>query len=182
MIFPVFSSVIIYEVFKCITVSKQFPGFSFRPRRRQNKIDNFEQTTRGERSWHWQVRLLITYIPQLWIVENLNKNLFNESFNLWFALSGTLIKASLSLLQTSKFSRTSFYVTSFICSSVRATLTIFSMYKCTCSKLACKTCQSTNFARLYGSTKKTCQSNLSTWCDWLADCQSKLVDTFTPVK
>jgi hypothetical protein len=33
----------------------------------------------------------------------------------------------LSRLQTSKFSMTSFYVTSFICSSVRATLTIFSM-------------------------------------------------------
>ncbi len=56
----------------------------------------------------------------------------------------------LSLLQTSKFSMTSFYVTSFICSSVRATLTIFLMT----SALA-------HFARLYGSTKKTCQSNLS---------------------
>ena len=34
----------------------------------------------------------------------------------------------LSRLQTSKFSMTSFYVTSFICSSVRATLTIFKIY------------------------------------------------------
>ncbi len=52
--------------------------------------------------------------------------------------------------------------------------------KCTCSKASMlafeqvylsshrKNCQSTNFARLYGSTKKTCKS--------------KLVDTFTPVK
>ena len=38
-----------------------------------------------------------------------------------------LTEAGSSLLQTSKFSMTSFYVTSFICSSVRATLTIFSM-------------------------------------------------------
>ena len=67
---------------------------------------------------------------------------------------------------------TSFYVTSFICSSVRATLTIFSMTSALAQKLAClnkctchrKNCQSTNFARLSGSTKKTCQS--------------KLVDTF----
>ena len=29
--------------------------------------------------------------------------------------------------------------------------------KCTCHR---KNCQSTNFVRLYGSTKKTCQSNL----------------------
>ena len=88
------------------------------------------------------------------------------------------VLSGLSRLQTSKFSMTSFYVTSFICSSVRTTLTIFSMTSALAQKLACyllnkctchrKNCQSTNFARLYGSTKKTCQS--------------KLVDTFTPVK
>ena len=40
----------------------------------------------------------------------------------------SLIRAvNLSLLQTSEFFMTSFYVTSFICSTVRATLTIFSM-------------------------------------------------------
>jgi hypothetical protein len=39
-----------------------------------------------------------------------------------------------SRLQTSKFSMTSFYVISFICLSVRATLTIFFYDKCTCSK------------------------------------------------
>ena len=43
--------------------------------------------------------------------------------------------------------------------------------KCTCSKASMlafeqvhfhrKNCQSTHFVRLYGSTKKTCQSNLS---------------------
>ena len=43
----------------------------------------------------------------------------------------------LSRLQTSKFSMTSFYVTSFICSSVRATLTIFSMTSALVQKLAC---------------------------------------------
>ncbi len=43
----------------------------------------------------------------------------------------------LSLLQTSKFSMTSFYVTSFICLSVRATLTIFSMTSALAQKLAC---------------------------------------------
>ena len=69
---------------------------------------------------------------------------------------------------------------------------IFFYDKCTCSKASMlalnkctchrKSCQSTNFARLYGSTKKTCQSNLSILCDWPADCQSKLVDMFTPVK
>ena len=39
--------------------------------------------------------------------------------------------------------------------------------KCTCHR---KNCQTTNFVRLYGygSTKKTCQSNLSIWCDWPA--------------
>ena len=45
-----------------------------------------------------------------------------------------LTEAGSSLLQTSKFSMTSFYVTSFICSSVRATLTIFFYDNCTCSK------------------------------------------------
>ena len=44
------------------------------------------------------------------------------------------VEVYLSLLQTSKFSMTSFYVTSFICSSVRATLTIFSMTNAPCSK------------------------------------------------
>ncbi len=43
----------------------------------------------------------------------------------------------LSLLQTSKLSMTSFYLTSFICSSVRATLTIFSMTSALAQKLAC---------------------------------------------
>ena len=43
----------------------------------------------------------------------------------------------LSQLQTSKFSMTSFYVTTFICSSVRATLTIFSMASALAQKLAC---------------------------------------------
>jgi hypothetical protein len=42
-----------------------------------------------------------------------------------FSLPG--VDAHPSQLQTSKFSMTSFYVTSFICSSVRATSTIFSM-------------------------------------------------------
>ncbi len=40
-------------------------------------------------------------------------------------------------VQTSKFSMTSFCVTSFICSSVRATLTIFSMASALAQKLAC---------------------------------------------
>ena len=91
-----------------------------------------------------------------------------------------------------KFLCDKFLCDKFFCSSVRATLTFFSMTSALAQKLACqllnkctchrKTCQSTNFARLYGSTKKTCQSNLSILCDWPADCQSKLVDMFTPVK
>ena len=50
---------------------------------------------------------------------------------------GVNSRAELSLLQTSKFSMTSFYVTSFICSSVRATLTIFSMISALAQKLTC---------------------------------------------
>jgi hypothetical protein len=111
----------------------------------------------------------------------------------------------MSQLSMTSFYVTSFYVTSFICSSVHETLTIFSTTSALVQKLACqllnkctfhrKNCQSTNFVRLYGSTKKTCQSNLSIWCDWpafglsaillhcwiLINCQSKLVETFTPV-
>jgi hypothetical protein len=46
---------------------------------------------------------------------------------------------------------------------------LYEKYICSkASMLARKNCQSTNFVRLYGSTKKTCQSNLSIWCDWSA--------------
>ena len=47
------------------------------------------------------------------------------------------VNVPLSRLQTSKFSMTSFYVTSFICSSVRATLTFFSRTSALVQKLAC---------------------------------------------
>ena len=64
---------------------------------------------------------------------------------------------------------TSFYVTSFICSSVRATLTIFSMTSALVQKLALtsvlvtvKIVKVQICLSIYGSTKKTCQSNLST--------------------
>ncbi len=49
---------------------------------------------------------------------------------------------------------TSFYVTSFICSSVRAPLTYFSMAS---ALVIDKLVKVHNFARLYESTKKTCQ-------------------------
>ncbi len=47
------------------------------------------------------------------------------------------VNVPLSRVQTSKFSMISFYVTSFICSSVRATLTFFSRTSALVQKLAC---------------------------------------------
>jgi hypothetical protein len=73
---------------------------------------------------------------------------------------------------------TSFYVTTFICSSVRATLTIFSMTSALVIEKIVKVQILFVCMGQHGSTR--CQ--LYYYNRWLLiNCQSKLVDTFTPV-
>ncbi len=91
-------------------------------------VDNFEicefkPTSKGT---FFEIRQCILYLRNR-----------RNSDKKYYTVKYFMLSLSRSLLQTSKFSMASFYVTSFICSSVRATLTIFSMTSALAQKLAC---------------------------------------------